>query len=229
MAKNGELIKNIFDQPAYSIKEAARYLGIPCATLRDWVKGFPRSRQEAVIFLPEPNLSFLSFTNLVEVYVLDAIRRKHGISFPKVRKALNYLRIKYPSKHPLAENSFETDGLDIFVEKYGSLISISQEGQVAMKEIIGKYLKRIERDAHGAPIKLYPFISKRSLDEPKRIMIDPRVSFGKPVLVDTGIPTCVIFERFIAGDSVEGIANDYCVGQEKVEDAIRCEQESKAA
>lgn len=227
--KNGELIKNIFEQSAYSMKEASRYLRIPYPTLRDWVKGFPRSKQEAIISIPKGSSNYLSFINLVEVYVLDAIRRGHGISFPKIRMALNFLGKKFPSPHPLADNSFATDGLHIFIEKYGDLIAISQQGQIAMKKIIGEYLKRIERNTHGVPIKLYPFVSTKRLDEPKRIIIDPQVSFGRPVLVGTGIPTAVIYERFMAGDATKDIAGDYRVDQEKIEDAIRCEQESKAA
>ena len=166
--------------------------------------------------------------NLIELYVLDAIRR-YEISFPKIRKSLDFLEKKYPSKHPLADNSFATDGLHLFVEQYGKLIAASHEGQITMENILKYYLKRIERNAQGIPIKLYPFTCKRTLDEPKRIIIDPQISFGRPVLAGTGIPTSVIYERFMAGDSTNNIALDYKVDQEKIEDAIRCEQESKAA
>lgn len=229
MTDRKALIENIREQPAYSAKEASRYLGIPYPTLRDWVKGFPRSSQEPIIYLPDASQKLLSFINLIEIHVLDAIRREHGISFPKIRKALNFLGKHYPSKHPLAENFFSTDGLHLFVEKYGSLINISSNGQTMMENVIKAYLKRIERDNQGLPIKLYPFIRKKTLDESKGIIIDPTVSFGRPALAGTGIPTAVIYERFMAGDSTVDIATDYQVAQDKVEDAIRCEQESKAA
>jgi hypothetical protein len=66
--------------PAYSIAEAAHYLRIPIATLRSWVRGrhYPTEAGEKffkpVIDLPDPNLASLSFVNLVEAHVLDAIR-----------------------------------------------------------------------------------------------------------------------------------------------------------
>jgi len=52
-------------------------------------------------------------------------------------------------EHPLINQAFQTDGLDLFVERYGELISASREGQHAMKEIIGVYLKRVDWDARG--------------------------------------------------------------------------------
>jgi hypothetical protein len=69
------------EMAAYSIGEAAHYLRIPVATLRSWVRGrfYPtehgRRFFKPLIELPDPNLGSLSFVNLVEAHVLDAIRR----------------------------------------------------------------------------------------------------------------------------------------------------------
>ncbi len=67
------------------------------------------------------------------------------------------MKRQFHIERPLIDESFQTDRLDLFVERYGDLINASREGQQAMKEIISVYLKRIERDANGLPIKLYPF------------------------------------------------------------------------
>jgi uncharacterized protein (DUF433 family) len=231
-----KFIENIREQPAYTIREASRYLRIPYSTLKDWVKGFPRSGQEPIIFPADESKCYLSFINLIEIYVLSAIRRCHNISFPKVRKALTFLKRNFPSKHPLADQLFSTDGLHLFIKRYGNLINISREGQMEMENILKAYLVRIERDNNDVPIKLYPLIRKSTLkgtntieDEPKGICIDSDISFGRPVLAGTGIPTAVIYERFMAGDTIADLVSDYQVSQESVEDAIRCEQEVKAA
>lgn len=229
MKTTSKFLGDIREQPAYSMQDAARYLHIPYPTLRDWVRGFPRSKQKAIIHLPDKTNNLLSFINLVEIHVLDAIRRDHGISFPKIRKALSFLEKHYPSEHPLADNSFATDGLHLFIEEYGRLINISKDGQEVMRTVLEAYLDRIQRDKHGIPIRLFPFVKKKSVGEPKRIIIDPSVSFGRPVLAGTGIPTAVIYERFVAGDSTPDLATDYDVDQNKVEDAIRCEQQARAA
>jgi uncharacterized protein (DUF433 family) len=226
------------EMPAYGIPEAAHYLQMPSSTLRGWVKGWTY-RTEAgerfsspLLVLPEPperGPLLLSFVNVVEAHVLDALRRGHRIAMHKVREALSYLEAHFPSPHPLADQKFETDGMHLFLEKYGQLINISQDGQLAMRDILRVYLTRIERDAAGVPVKLYLFTRVRQADEPKVVAIDPYVSFGRPVLVGTGIPTAVIAERYKAGESIQALAEDYERSPRDIEEAIRCEFNLQAA
>lgn len=215
--------------PAYSISEAAHYLLIPPATLRSWVLGreYPVKAGQRffkpVLTLPNRSKPELSFINLVEAHVLDAIRRKHEIPLKKIRSALNYLRKNLGSKHPLADQRMETDGRDLFVQKFGQLINISQEGQLAIRQLLEAHLERIERDVSGAVLRLYPFTRKREVSEPKYIVMDPLVSFGRPVLAGSGIPTSVIADRYKAGESMDQLASDYGRARSEIEEAIRCE------
>ena len=70
--------------PAYPIPEAAHYLGVPRSTLRAWFAGQQAFRP--VIRPADPKTLVLSFSNLVEAYVLSAIRRKHHIGLPTIRR-----------------------------------------------------------------------------------------------------------------------------------------------
>lgn len=160
---------------------------------------------------------------------MDAIRREHEIPLPKVRAALRFLTERFPSKHPLADQRLETDGLDLFVQKYGQLINITREGQLALRKLLQAHLRRIEWDESGQAIRLYPFTRKRDPEEPKTVVIDPYVSFGRPVLVGTGIPTAIIAERLKAGDSIDTLADDYGRARSEIEEAIRCELPLEAA
>jgi uncharacterized protein (DUF433 family) len=220
--------------PAYPVAEAAHYLHMPAETLRSWVAGrlYPvggkSKRSRPLIHLDDPKRQYLSFTNLVEAHVLAAIRRRHGVMLPKVRKALDYLQRQFQIDRPLIDQIFQTDGLDLFVERYGELINASSEGQRAMREIIGVYLKRIERDATGLPIKLYPFTRDTRAEvaagfNPRVVVMNPAVSFGQPVIASTGIPVSSIYERYKAGDSVKELARDYRLETSAIEEAIRCE------
>lgn len=221
--------QKILEVPSYGLNETAHYLRIPLPTLRSWVLGryYPTEAGKQffrpVLSIVDKKHPLLSFINLVEVHVLDAIRRQHSVSLEKIRKALNYLQQKFPSKHPLADQAFETDGLNLFMEKYGQLINISQDGQLAIKNLLEAHLHRIERNPSGIPIRLYPFIRKKAIDEPKAVVIDPYVSFGRPVLSGTGIATAVIAERYKAGESVADLAKDYNRQRDEIEEAIRCE------
>lgn len=220
--------------PAYSMAEAAHYLHIPEGTLRSWVVGrwYPvagqSKRSRPLIHLDDPQRQYLSFINLVEAHVLVAIRRHHGVKLPKVRAALDYVKRQFHIERPLIDQTFQTDGLDLFVERYGDLINASREGQQAMREIISVYLKRIERDAQGLPIKLYPFTRDTESDaapktDPRVVVMNPSISFGRPVIAGTGVPVSSIYERYRAGDSMADLAHDFSLGTSEIEEAIRCE------
>jgi uncharacterized protein (DUF433 family) len=227
--------------PAYNLAEAAHYLKIPLPTVRAWVTGreyhtnHGKKLATPLIIRPEKKSPLLSFVNLVELHVLDALRFKHKVPLRKVRRAIDYLKSHHQTRHPLVDQWFQTDGVDLFVEHYGELVNVSQHGQLAMKEILAAFLHRIERDPQGVPIRLYPFLFKRQSEvleiekEPRRVVINPLVSFGRPVLVGTGIPTEVIADRFQAGDSIVDLAFDYDRETQEIEDVIRYEQACRQA
>ncbi|GAA6620667.1 hypothetical protein [Scytonema sp. NUACC26] len=82
------------DIPSYSISDAARYLRIPRGTIRAWTVGRRyRITSGSNFFKPlipihnrRPRL--LSFTNLIEVHVLRAIRKQHKIDLYKGNKLM---------------------------------------------------------------------------------------------------------------------------------------------
>ncbi len=221
-------------RPAYAVAEAAHYIRMPAETLRTWLKGrdYPAGgklrRFRPLIHLDDPEGRCLSFINLVEAHVLAAIRRHHGVRLPKVRRALEYVGTRFHVQRPLVDQTFQTDGLDLFVERYGEMINASREGQQAMKEILSLYLRRVDRDVEGLPIQLYPFTrssesTQPPLDAPRVVVINPAVSYGRPVLAGTGIPVAAVYERYKAGDSHEELARDFQLKTSEVEEAIRCE------
>lgn len=220
----------------YTVPRASRYLKIPQRTIRDWVMGWKYQTKsgmrqlDPVIKLPKPDVPILSFMNLVEAHVLGGMRRLENVSFPRVRKALSFLEEQFPSTHPLADQLFETDGVNLFIRRLDQIINISANGQIEMQEIVSRYLRRIDRNINAGVVRLYPFLKKEpSFDEPKRVMIDPLISFGRPVLVGTGVPTDVIAERFYAGDTFDDLANDYGITPKQVEEAVQYEGDTRRA
>ena len=215
--------------PAYSVTEAAHYLRIPLATLRSWVRGRYYPTEEGrkffapVIDLPEPSLQSLSFVNLVEAHILDAIRRQHNIPLPKVRIALDYVKKYFGLAHPLADQKFQSDGVSLIVSRFDQLIAVSDAGQLAMKAMLDAHLRRVGWDLAGIAIQLYPFTRKRQADEPKIIVIDPTIAFGRPSIMGTGIATAIVAERYKAGESVDELADDYGCERRNIEEAVRCE------
>jgi uncharacterized protein (DUF433 family) len=199
---------------------------MPKATLRAWALGQGNFRP--VLWLPDRDERsvppLLCFMNLVELHVLDALRREHRVPLPQVRKALRFLSREFPNhRRPLAEIDLLTDGLDLFVERYAALINASQDGQRALRDVLEKHLLRVDRDQRGLAARLFPFTTKRNLDSPKVIVIDPGVGFGRPTLTGTGIPTGILAERWKAGESIDELAEEYRRAPTEIQEALRWE------
>jgi uncharacterized protein (DUF433 family) len=217
--------------PTYSIGDAARYLRIPSSTIRSWTIGYSYPVKDGSNFFRplielgkgENKPYLLSFTNLVEVHVLRAIRVGHKIQLNKVREALDLINKRFEVPHPLAQEDFRTNGVDLFIERYGELINASSGGRKELKEALFAHLERIEPDDSGLAIKLYPFTRSDEIDNPRLVVIDPRIAFGRLTIAGTGIATNVLKERYKAGDSIEELADDYDCDRLSVEEAIRCE------
>ncbi|MBW4511804.1 MAG: DUF433 domain-containing protein [Scytonematopsis contorta HA4267-MV1] len=215
----------------YTLSDVTRYLRLPYSTLRSWVVGSKYKtrlgvkRFQPVIELPQldNNKILLSFTNLVELHALNAIRRYHQIPLESVREGIEYLKQNCQMRHPLASHQLYTDGKDLFLVNSGLVVNLSQQGQLLIPEIIKIYLQRIEWDETGLPIKLYPFTRPEESESPLSVVIDPFVSFGQPVITGTGVPTKTIAERYKAGDSINDLSLDYECEPSKVEEAIRYE------
>lgn len=230
---------NIFihDEPAYSAQEAAAILAVPSATVKSWCFGqtyhlHGEKRQfQPVIRAADKKSRLISFANLCELHVLSAIRRYHRIPMPRVRESVEYVRKELGADRPLIDSQFMTNGIDLFVEHASKLLNVSKQGQEALRGEFEAALARIERNKNGSPIRLFPFSrSSMQLDEqPRIVVVDPRLSFGRPVLTGSAVPTRIIVDRFQAGDSMSEMAEDYGVGEAEIEEAIRFEQLRRAA
>lgn len=212
--------------PAYTMADAARYLHVPAATLSTWFKGrnYPLKQggpgeSKRLINPADPAGSRLSFFNVVEAHVLRALRTEHGIPLHAVRSALDYAENSLGIEHVLLSNALLTAQGEVFLEHYGSLISLSRSGQIAMRRVLELYLRRVERDDRHIPLRLFPFLTETH-PESQSIVIDPRVSFGRPIVAGSGITTSMLVRRVDAGESIEHLARDYGISPEKISDAL---------
>lgn len=213
------------DVPAYSPADAAHYLCIPKSTIRDWL--FGTSRFQNVLDPPSPAVNLLSFFNLVEVHALRSLRNVHKIELPRIRAAIEFVRTRLGWQRPLIHEGFKTDGVRLFVEHLGSVMDVTAEGQMVIQEVM-THLERIEWEDNIAA-RLYPFTRLSSANAPRSVFIDPRFSFGRPILRDSRVATAIIAGRYKAGESMEDLANDYGCSRLEIEEAVRCELPLTAA
>jgi uncharacterized protein (DUF433 family) len=208
------------DLPTYSLTEAARYSRVSPKTLRTWLV------PQGGLIEPAGRPSGISFWNLVEIWVLSAIRKDYLISMQKVRKSVEYVEGKLGIERPLIRAAFRTDGVALFVDHLGRTLKVSDKsGQLHVKELVDRHLTRVAYEEDVAA-SLYPFVrtfDDVATEQPKAILIDPKFGFGRPVLAGTGVRTDVIASRYRAGESHAALAHDYSIPVEAVEEAIRAE------
>ena len=210
--------------PMYGLAEAALYLRVPLKTLEYWT--FGRDKMPPMISVASRHPRSLSFMNLLECHMLAAMRKVYDLRLPKIRKAVVQLKQRSKFKHPLIEEPLFTNHVDILVREMDKLINLSHDGQLVFPELT-IHLERIEYDK--GKFKFYPFVRERRANEPKYIVINPAVGFGKPVIAGTGISTAVIAARFNARESIPDLAREYGLEERQIEEAIRWETRAVAA
>ena len=216
--------------PAYSLADVARYIHTPENTVRSWVRGrkYRVSTGEERTFQPLTQLPSvggpgLSFYNLCELHLLTALRQRHNVPIKNIRAAVEYVTTELGTRHPLANAQFKTDGVSLFVERLGVLENASQHGQLAMQEILERYLQRVDFGEDGLAARLFPFLSRPTDDDDgglPLVEINPLISFGRPVLSGTGIPVDILAGRIDAGDLLDEVADDYDLPLARVRAAV---------
>jgi len=222
----------IYDEPAYRAAETAHMLALPPGTVKAWAfgqdyllrDGSPK-RFRALIAPADSKSRLLSFNNLCELHMLAAIRRHYRVSMLSVRDSMAFVRRQLKMERPLLSSEFQTNGVHLFIEHAGVMLNTSREGQASLSQAFERDLSRVERDARGTPIRLFPITRGTSAvtAQPLLVVVDPNLAFGRPVLATAGVTTAVIQDRFLAGDSPREMAEDYRVDEPEIWEAIRFE------
>jgi len=226
----GAAAADLRDSPAYTLAEAVRYLKLAPATLRSWVLGrhYPTAGGDGHFHpLIDPALRqppLLSFWNLIEAHVLRSMRTDHGVSVRALREVLALAEEQLHFGRLLLRKELCTEAGQLFLDRYGQLINLSASGQLAMRCLFEEHLKRVEWDEWMFPVRLYPFVSVNTLTREQPIVIDPKISFGRPVLLRRAISTAAIAERIDAGEAIIDLATDYDLSPAEVEQALLYER-----
>jgi uncharacterized protein (DUF433 family) len=179
---------------------------------------------QPLIHPPSGQSLALSFWNLIEAHVLRSLRTDHAVSIKAVRDALLYAERKLNIQRLLLRKELRTDAGRVFLDRYGELIELNASGQLAMRQLLEEHLKRVEWDEWKFPVRLYPFLSVEATSVGMPIAIDPKIAFGRPVVIRAGVSTAAIVERIDAKETVEELAADYDLSAAEIEQAVLFER-----
>lgn len=184
---------------AYSFAEAAKLIGLRQGRVREWFRGRPTSFKRTPVFQgdfePVDGDYALSFLDLVDVYVAGQLR-EHGVSLQTLRRVYSRLQKDLDTAHPFCRKELLSDGRVVFTR---GLDTAGQEElmevltrQKVFPKIILPFLKRIDYDAATILAKRWHIAD--------RIVVDPAICFGKPVVEAVGIPTAILAAAYHAND-----------------------------
>jgi uncharacterized protein (DUF433 family) len=95
-------------------------------------------------------------------------------------------------------------------------LTVVRTGHHQFSELVRDYLKRIAYGSDGWAAQLQLPTYHRA-----QVVVDPQRAFGLPMLVHGGARVEDLVDRFVAGDDLDDIADDFGVPRDEVEDVIR--------
>jgi len=240
MGSAGWLGDDLLGVGIYTVQEAARLSAVSQGRIRRWMRGYDYpvkgvagervlARSPAVWqpdFPIEEGLA-LSFGDLMEVRFVDFFL-ECGVRWRVLRESANLAAEIIGSTHPFSTKKFKTDGRRIYAalqerradKKFLEVIS----GQFNIPEVLEGRLYRglvfTDDDQVG---KWYP------MEPDRRVVVDPALSFGQPVVNPEGVPVSVLVKATEVEKSLARVAKWYDVRVRSVDAAVRYYQERLAA
>jgi len=164
----------------------------------------------------------MPFIGFAEAYVLCAFRRA-GVPMQRIRPAARVLAEEIGIEHALASRRLYTDGGEVLYDYAAQrgdqdLVepTVLRTGQKQFSDLVKDYLRRISYGNDGWVTQL-----QLPAYQHARVIVNPRRGFGLPLVVHGGARVEDLVDRFMAGDTVADIADDFGVPEPEVEDVIR--------
>jgi uncharacterized protein (DUF433 family) len=226
----------------YTPAEAAALLKAPPAEVRRWAFGYTRVRggvpkhYEPLIHTQLPEIEgqqALTFIELVEMMFIRGFRQA-GVTWKTIHEAARVAARLFESEHPFAMRQFFADPGGVYallreVDGGESLVSLVGSGQHVFADLVRPYLGQLEFAPSDVPTRWWP------LGKEGRVVVDPAVSFGQPIVAEAGIPSRVLAEAlaaetvYVPRTALERVAWVYKIPERHVHAATRFEEWLNAA
>ncbi|MBU2518071.1 MAG: DUF433 domain-containing protein [Proteobacteria bacterium] len=223
----------ILDTPMYATSLAAHLTKLNPNRVRRWLQGYqyqlPNGRGEKVTIKQKPlvrrkgaaDTIYASFLDVIDLLFIKEFIRE-GFSIQKLRKAFNEAQ-KLTNKHHFAHSIFFTRGNKIYMQvkdNDSGLVELFTNGQWVIEPVIKQYAKRIDFDRVTNYAKRW-----RPVEGNNQIVIDPKISFGSPIIKGRGITTNTVYDLYLAeGEKIDPVTSWYGLDKSEVKAAVDFER-----
>lgn len=202
----------------YTISEVAFILKLPIAKVRRWMNEFWDNKLSKKYnnhySIGKGRDKATNFYTLIEFYVFFQLRELN-VSTNRIFLAHQDMAEQLNSPYPFASSKVLSDGKNIlFMMDDGTVINANKTRQIAFKQIIEEFCKKIEFSPSDIAERFYP------LGRDKHIIVDPHHQFGQPVVEKTNILAQTLFELYKSGETKRFLSRLYDLNEDEIEDAI---------
>jgi uncharacterized protein (DUF433 family) len=202
----------------YTIPDVSRILRLPQHRVRLWLAEywngvFAKYRKKCSWGTRRDKA--VGFHALIEFYIFYQLR-EHGVSAFRVVKAHESIAKTLKTSFPFASSRIMTDGRVVLFSPKGevSLISADETLQLNLKEVIERYLLKIDFSEDDLAERFYPNGKNSS------IVVDPHHQFGQPTVKGTNISVQALYSYHKGGESASLLSNLFELPEEQVREAI---------
>jgi len=197
----------------YTLGEVARYARMHPVTLSRWFKGDDYCRK---VFSLEDS-KVITFLDFVQVLAVRNLRVIYDVKLQKIRDAVSRASKDFGIEYPFAtkHTTFLFDG-DIWIQPEGQVltqISGKGQGQTGLTTVIEKFYEDISFNPTTGFADSYKAFEMGG----HKIIMNPKMRFGEPLLDDCGYTPEALFEAAKTEGSIEAAAKIYGVSKEQVE------------
>jgi len=144
-----------------------------------------------------------------------------GVSWKTLRQVHSQAQALLGHTHPFCINRFATDGQTIFMEVRERTDEVTlgdlPDMQRVFESVVQPFLKNIEFDEGEVPCRWWP-MGRNHL-----VALDPRRSFGQPIILRDGVPTSVLARSRRANGCAEEVARWFEISPASVREAVEFE------
>lgn len=192
----------------YSTQDISSLLNLPYHKVRRAMNGFWQDYTFGV--KGDRSVNFLTF---IEFYTFYQLREK-GIKANIIKQAHIEIAKQLNTPYPFARDIVQTDGKGIWYNLLEVIINADGSQQINIAPLVKPFLSKIKFNSDQLAEKYFP------LNGSDKIVIDPKLQFGQPIISGTRIKAEIINDFHEAGESNELICEMYNLSLDQVFDVI---------